>query len=337
MQMILAALAVLGLSAGVQAQQLSYIAQASLLPITGPAEDGLGDAYLEVFGAPGYRTYILPAVAPGQPFEAVAARSAMLSAAYLSQFTQATARFAYDLSAVPVSTIGPGSRIQNQYDMADFDLTLSDSSGASYQLTSTTNRLFVKDGGSSRYFSLSRTDATFPPSPIPGGPIHTDSAPQSILVDLNALIGSDVCQCSSTTFDLTGVGPLPVHLRAPDSYRALFMGLSYFGSRQAADPVDAALPNPLRPALYDRQQTLNLAFDGDFTWTLQAEDYATPEAFAAAKTWIDAHVQRISFEQNVAWQIDSTAITAVPEPAALALWAVGGLCLLARRRQIRNA
>ncbi|MDO8376453.1 MAG: PEP-CTERM sorting domain-containing protein [Aquabacterium sp.] len=334
MKEILAAVAALVLAGSAQAQLRSYTAQGSLLPI-----DGLeaGSAYLEVFGAPGYSTYILPAVGPGQPFEAVAARSAMLSATYLSQFSEATATFAYDLSAVPITSVGPGNIIRNRYDMVAFDMTLSDLSGTSYHLTSTASRAFTRDGTTSRYFTVSRTDATFPPSPIPGGPIYTDATPQSILVDLNALIASDTCQCSSTTLDLAGVGPLPVHLRAPDSYRAMFMGLSYRGSRQAADPVDAALPNPLQPVLYDREQTLNVAFDGEFTWTMRAEDYATPEAFAAAKTWIDANVQRISFEQNVAWQISSTAITAVPEPAALALWAIGGLCLLARRRQIRNA
>ena len=333
MKEILAAVAALVLAGSAQAQLRSYTAQGSLLPIGGLES---GAAYVEVFGAPDYRTYILPAVAPGHPFEAVAARSAMLSATHLSQFTQATVTFAYDLSAIPVITT-TDYWVRGRYEAAAFDVSLANATGVENQLTTSMARVDVTESANSRYFNVLRTDASFPPSAIAGGPVYVDAAPESFLVDLTALIASDTCNCSTTTLDLTGVGALPVHLQGPSSYRAMFMGLAYRGSRPGEDPMDAMLPNPLQPELYERQQTLEISFDGEFTWTLLEEDYSTPEAFAAAKTWIDANVQRISFEQNVAWQINSTAITAVPEPAALALWTIGGLCLLARRRQICNA
>jgi hypothetical protein len=335
MRKILISIAAIALAGAVQAQQLSYKIQASLEPIFGLADGG---AYLEVFGVPNYRTYILPAVAPGDLFNSVAARSASLSAAYLSQFTQAAATFAYDLNAPPVSTTtGPSGAVGHGYDAVGFNVALGDASGATYQLGSATSRVYTRDSGSSRIFSVSRTDPSFPPSPIAGGLVYTDPAPQSFVVDLNALIASDTCQCSTPGLDLTGVGPLPVHLQGPGSYRPMFMGLSYVGSRQVADPVNATLPNPLQPALYDRFQQLSVGFDGEFTWTIQAPDYDTPEAFAAAQAWIDTNIQRISFEQNVTWQITSTEITAVPEPTTLALWAAGGLLLLGRWRQIHNA
>lgn len=339
MRAMLAAIAVLSFAGAAHAQQWSVTAQGSLQPLSGLADES--SAYVEIFGSLDYRAYIMPAVAPGKAFEALAARSATLSAAFLSPFTQATISFAYDPAAAVVQSVtGNNGAVRNYYDAIGFSVQLTDTLGATHQLTSATSQVFVREGGTStsNVFGVLRTDASFPPPPIAGGLVYGDASPQSFTVDLKALIESDVCVCSPGPLpDTSALGPLPVRLVGPTSYRPLFMGLQYIGTRLPGDAADSALPDPFQPARYDRVQSFDIAFDGEFAMSVQRADYGSDAAFEQAKSWIAANVPRIDFEQVVRYNITSTQVSAVPEPATLALWAVGGLLLLGRRRrQFRN-
>jgi hypothetical protein len=332
MKKFVLAVAAMACVVGAQAQQRSFTAQGVLQPLSGQ----LGDSVLlEVLGkGPGgdYSEYYSLDGLPGSTPAAMADHTVALAAQALSPFTQASARFSYDLSATNISST-PGAGL---YEGTGFSLSLGGTGGVVDTLSATDTRVVVRDRTTRRVFSVSASGDGYPPAPLsPGGALLiTDPTPPTYSVDLQPLMASAGC-CSS--LHLSAPGSLWVRLQAPTEYRPVYMGLGLLGSRSTTDPVDGSLPSTLDLARYDQDQQLYVVFGGHYSLTVDEAAYASPTDYLAAKAWIEGNISLVNAEFTADYALTGLQAVPVPEPATAGLLAAGMLMLVFRHRRHRCA
>jgi hypothetical protein len=317
---------------GAQAQPRSFTAQGVLQLLTHLPWQGV---YLEVLGkgsgGDSSEYYSLDWL-PGSTLAAMADHTVALAAQALSAYSQASARFSYDLSAPNGSTTAGAGYFEG----TGFSLSLGGTGGVVDTLHASDAWIYVRDRTSRRAFSMTAAGDAYPPAPLPqgGALVITDAAAPVVSVDLQPLLAAASC-CSS--LHLSAPGPLWLQLQAPTEYRPVYMGLDLGGSRSITDPVDGSLPSTLDLARYDQHRVLSVIFGGHYSLTVDKAAYASPTDYLAAKAWVAGNINLVNIEIPVYYDLTGLQAVPVPEPATAGLLAAGLLMLAIRRRRHRCA
>ena len=335
-------LAVAGLfaSVSVSAQQMYFSANAPSQPWIGTVQLELGS----VSAGTAYQPY------DGAYYQALAAHPMAVSNAFAAQYAGAELRFAYDAATAP----GPGSDNTGAYYATGAVVArLTDTQGAQTTLQARDPVAVVLDMPVGRFFDVAGSAMSA------SAVSYQDAAPQSFKADLVSLAASFQMSSSGGGFDLSAFSSLPVHLTGPSEYqvRSVSLYLSAFAANPP-EPPNLGLPKSFDLSIY-YDTTIALWFEGDFTMSLDAADYSTPEAFAAAQAWLAANPLQLDARANLEFHINTLnpqdggwggplglgadwyVPSAVPEPASGMLW-LGGLMfgavlLRPRRRNLLRA
>lgn len=284
--------------------------------------------YVEVWGVGSYSRY----ASSSDPALDLLAQPRATTNLFFGHMSGASLSLSYDPSAALVRTSASG--LTHYYPAGPMEFVASLDDGSALPISSSANqtsvRLLTSSSGTRQMVAFQPIAATVE-GPLPGSTVSY-SAPStpSKLVDLVALLTS---ADTSSGFDLSGFSRLPVRLAGPTTFQPVHIYAVL--QTQPGVNLTTALPNDLSLSTFSRLAQIQVYFDGVYGVTVDAGDYGSNIEFQAAKSWVDDNIRQINYEGYAAWSVAS--LTAVPEPAALALWAVGGLFLLGRRRQIRNA
>ena len=249
--------------------------------------------------------------------------------AALAPFATASARLSYDPTSAPLST-GANGRTAT-YATGPISIAMVDGSEGTVSMTSSEVGLsvYTSSNGGWQTVVFNRMTATGD-GPLPGIAFSYSAAPAPQLsADLVAMIGPT--NAYSRGFDLSGFASLPIRLEVPTQFRPVTLGAQLQRSGPPGS-FDISAPSSLSQGGWS-DATFGVGFDGVYGVTVDRDDYASDQAFAAASDWVSSHIRQINFETGVSFEVMS--ITAVPEPASGLLLALGLGALLSCRRSRR--
>jgi hypothetical protein len=86
-------------------------------------------------------------------------------------------------------------------------------------------------------------------------------------------------------------------------------------------------------------RSIALVVRGELGVTVDPADYPSADAYEAARSWIATSIGVVNFETSRSFGLQTLSVSAVPEPATGALWALGLACggLALRRRRAAGA
>jgi len=303
---------------------LSVNASGVLVPFS-PAD---GSSYMEVWGVGSNSRYANPATDPGDLFHDLIAVPEIASQSLLSGYAFSTAAWTFDPAAAPVSVGASGNSAR--YAMSALGVGLS--GGGNVALSSADTQLLVSRS-TNHHTQLLRFGYVLPTvdGPLAGSTFSFGvTGGTTTGVDLVSLLGPSAYTVSG--FDLSAFASLPVRLTAPSVMRPVFLGVDLFRSNPSAD-FGITPQATLSLADFD-SATISVAFDGVYGVSVDAADFASNDAYLAARDWVQANVRQVNYEVYASWQIGALQTTPVPETGTLALSLLGlpALALLRRRR-----
>jgi PEP-CTERM motif len=299
-----------------QAADLQFVGRGALLPVV--SGDGL--SYMEVWGFGASPAYALPATLPGDPFATLISGSAAASAFSLSRYGLVDFSFSYDPDAAP-TTVSPNGGAST-YGAAPFVATISGPGMAPVDLQSgpAELRVSIRNNAHTQVVNVGTAQLTVE-GPIPGNSFfYSAPAQPAVAVDLVSLLGPTAFVQGSFT-GLNSFSTLPVRLTPPTEFR--LVALEVYLQRSNPAVTFTVTPPTSLPLGEFNVFVLDMYYDGVFGVSVDAGDFVTPEAYAAAQAWVQGNLRQINFEQLVQYELTSLVASPVPEPGSLALMLAG--------------